>query len=169
MPLNVKPKEGCRWDLVALGEVMLRLDPRDRRVWTTRTFDVWEGGGEYNVARGLKRCFGLDTAVVSAFADNPVGRLIQDLIYQGGGKVAPGRPGLVGDHHHLHSGLIETADGRDRLGQQPEAAQVIDIAHLFVDGAVPVQEHRGLTHEPSLSQERAAAATSSTLMAVRQV
>jgi 2-dehydro-3-deoxygluconokinase len=84
MPLNVKPKEGCRWDLVALGEVMLRLDPRDRRVWTTRTFDVWEGGGEYNVARGLKRCFGLDTAVVSAFADNPVGRLIQDLIYQGG-------------------------------------------------------------------------------------
>ncbi|HLO97544.1 MAG TPA: sugar kinase, partial [Fimbriimonas sp.] len=44
----------------------------------------WEGGGEYNVARGLKRCFGLDTAVVTAFADNPVGRLIQDLIYQGG-------------------------------------------------------------------------------------
>ena len=84
MPLNVKPKEGCRWDLVALGEVMLRLDPGDRRIWTTRTFEVWEGGGEYNVARGLKRCFGLDTALVSAFADNPVGRLIQDLIYQGG-------------------------------------------------------------------------------------
>ena len=84
MPLNVKPKEGCRWDLVALGEVMLRLDPIGRRIWTTRTFDVWEGGGEYNVARGLKRCFGLDTALVSAFADNPVGRLIQDLIYQGG-------------------------------------------------------------------------------------
>jgi 2-dehydro-3-deoxygluconokinase len=84
MPLNVKPKQGCRWDLVALGEVMLRLDPGDRRVSTTRTFDVWEGGGEYNVARGLKRCFGLDTAVVSAFADNAVGRLVQDLIYQGG-------------------------------------------------------------------------------------
>ncbi len=84
MPLNVKPKQGCKWDLVALGEVMLRLDPGDRRVATTRTFDVWEGGGEYNVARGLKRCFGLDTAVVTAVADNPVGRLIQDLIYQGG-------------------------------------------------------------------------------------
>ena len=84
MPLIVKPKAGCKWDLVALGEVMLRLDPGDRRVATTRTFDVWEGGGEYNVARGLKRCFGLDTAVVTAFADNPVGRLIQDLIYQGG-------------------------------------------------------------------------------------
>ena len=63
---------------------MLRLDPGDRRVHTARSFDVCEGGGEYNVARGLKRCFGLDTAVVTAFADNPVGRLLQDLIYQGG-------------------------------------------------------------------------------------
>jgi len=63
---------------------MLRLDPRDGRVATTRTFQVWEGGGEYNVARGLKRCFGLETAVVTALADNPVGRLVQDLIYQGG-------------------------------------------------------------------------------------
>ncbi|MDX2023970.1 MAG: sugar kinase [Deltaproteobacteria bacterium] len=82
--LNIKPKSNCRFDLVALGEVMLRLDPGDGRVATTRTFTAWEGGGEYNVARGLKRCFGLDTAVVSAFADNPVGRLVQDLIYQGG-------------------------------------------------------------------------------------
>jgi 2-dehydro-3-deoxygluconokinase len=84
MAIAVRPKEGCRWDLVALGEVMLRLDPGARRIASTRTFDVWEGGGEYNVARGLKRCFGLDTALVSEFADNPVGRLIQDLIYQGG-------------------------------------------------------------------------------------
>jgi 2-dehydro-3-deoxygluconokinase len=82
--LNIKPKANCRWDLVSLGEVMLRLDPGDGRVATTRTFQCWEGGGEYNVARGLKRCFGLETAVVTAFADNPVGRLIQDLIYQGG-------------------------------------------------------------------------------------
>ena len=84
MPLKIKSKENCRWDLVALGEVMLRLDPRDRRVATTRSFDVHEGGGEYNVARGLKRCFGMDTAMVTAFADNAVGRLLQDLIYQGG-------------------------------------------------------------------------------------
>jgi len=84
MPLSIKPKESRRWDLVALGEVMLRLDPGDRRVPTARSFDVWEGGGEYNVARGLKRCFGLDTAIVTAFADNAVGRLLQDLIYQGG-------------------------------------------------------------------------------------
>jgi 2-dehydro-3-deoxygluconokinase len=82
--LTVKSKDRCRFDLVSLGEVMLRLDPGEGRVATTRAFQVWEGGGEYNVARGLKRCFGLDTAVVTAFADNPVGRLVQDLIYQGG-------------------------------------------------------------------------------------
>jgi len=84
MGLKIRGKENCRWDLISLGEVMLRLDPGERRVWTTRSFEVYEGGGEYNVARGLKRCFGLDTAVVTVFADNPVGRLLQDLIYQGG-------------------------------------------------------------------------------------
>ncbi len=84
MPLALKDRAACRWDLLSLGEVMLRLDPGDRRVATTRSFDVSEGGGEYNVARGLKRCFGLNTAVVTALADNPVGRLVEDLIYQGG-------------------------------------------------------------------------------------
>ena len=84
MALKVRSREKCRWDLISLGEVMLRLDPGEKRVWTTRQFEVFEGGGEYNVARGLKRCFGLDTAVVTAIADNPVGRLLQDLIYQGG-------------------------------------------------------------------------------------
>lgn len=84
MTLTIRPKETCRWDLVSLGEVMLRLDPGDKRIWTARNFDVYEGGGEYNVARGMKRCFGLDSAIVTAFADNPVGRLVQDLIYQGG-------------------------------------------------------------------------------------
>jgi 2-dehydro-3-deoxygluconokinase len=84
MELSIKPKSDCRFDMIALGEVMLRLDPCDMRVSTTRSFDVYEGGGEYNVARGLKRCFGLDTAVVTALVDNPVGRLLQDLLYQGG-------------------------------------------------------------------------------------
>jgi 2-dehydro-3-deoxygluconokinase len=84
MSLSIKPKVGCRWDLVSLGEVMLRFDPEEYRIWTTRNFKVSEGGGEYNVARGLKRCFGLDTAIVTAFAKNPVGLLLQDLIYQGG-------------------------------------------------------------------------------------
>src|ERR1700726_4747284 len=84
MGLTIKPKKECRWDLVSLGEVMLRFDPGDRRIATARSFDVSEGGGEYNVARGLKRCFGLEAAVVTAFADDPVGRLLQDFIYQGG-------------------------------------------------------------------------------------
>src|SRR5882762_5107068 len=82
--LEIKSKLNCRWDVVSLGEVMLRLDPGDSRIHTTRTFQVWEGGGEYNVARGLKRCFGLEATIVTALADNPVGRLVQDLIYQGG-------------------------------------------------------------------------------------
>ncbi len=84
MALTVKPKAGSKWDLVALGEIMLRLDPAERRISTTRTFDVWEGGGEYNVARGLRRCFGLKTAVCTAFADNDIGRLLEDFILQGG-------------------------------------------------------------------------------------
>ncbi len=82
--LKIKGKSKCRWDIVSLGEIMLRLDPGDGRIATTRAFQVWEGGGEYNVARGLKRCFGMDAAVVTALADNPVGRLVQDFIYQGG-------------------------------------------------------------------------------------
>src|SRR5215472_2013041 len=82
--LPLKSKADARWDLVSLGEVMLRLDPGDGRIATARSFKVWEGGGEYNVARRLKRCFGLETALVTALVDNPVGRLVQDLSYQGG-------------------------------------------------------------------------------------
>ena len=80
----LRPAARCRYDIVALGEVMLRLDPGAGRVATTRTFTASEGGGEYNVARGIKRCFGLRAGLVSALADNPVGRLIEDLIYTGG-------------------------------------------------------------------------------------
>ncbi|MFG2060957.1 sugar kinase [Micromonospora sp. NPDC048871] len=82
--LDLRPAEDCRYDLVSLGEVMLRLDPGEGRVRTARAFRAWEGGGEYNVARGLRRCFGLRTAIVTAFADNEVGRLLEDLILQGG-------------------------------------------------------------------------------------
>lgn len=84
MTLTIKPKDECRWDLLSLGEVMLRLDPGEGRIHTTRNFQVSEGGGEYNVARGLRRCFGMDTTIVTALAENPIGRLVQDLIYQGG-------------------------------------------------------------------------------------
>ncbi len=82
--LKIKSAAECRYDQLSLGEVMLRLDPGEERIHTTRQFRVWEGGGEYNVARGLRRCFGLRTGVVTAFADNPVGRLLEDLILQGG-------------------------------------------------------------------------------------
>ncbi len=82
--LNIRPVESCKYDCLSLGEIMLRLDPGPGRVRTARSFDSWEGGGEYNVARGLRRCFGLRTAVVTAFADNEIGRLIEDFILQGG-------------------------------------------------------------------------------------
>ncbi len=82
--LTIRPAETSAWDEISLGEVMLRFDPGEGRIRTARSFRVWEGGGEYNVARGLRRCFGLRTALVSAFADNEVGRLLEDLMLQGG-------------------------------------------------------------------------------------
>ena len=84
MGLIVVKSNGCRWDSLSLGEVMLRMDPGESRIHTTRHFNVWEGGGEYNVARGLRRCFGLRTAgIVTVFpAENPVGWLAEDLILQ---------------------------------------------------------------------------------------
>jgi 2-dehydro-3-deoxygluconokinase len=82
--LEVKSPGSCKYDLLSLGEIMLRFDPGEGRIRTTREFKVWEGGGEYNVARGLRHCFGLHTAVATAFADNEVGRLLEDFILQGG-------------------------------------------------------------------------------------
>jgi 2-dehydro-3-deoxygluconokinase len=84
MSLPIKPKTECTFDQVSLGEIMLRLDPGEGRIRTARSFAAWEGGGEYNVARGLRKCFGLKTAVVTAFVDNEVGHLIEDFIMQGG-------------------------------------------------------------------------------------
>jgi len=84
MPLTLKPVGDCHFDELSLGEVMIRFDPGDRRIHTARTFTAWEGGGEYNVARGLRRCFGLRTAVVTSVVDNQIGRLLEDLILQGG-------------------------------------------------------------------------------------
>lgn len=84
MDLQLRKKEECKYDAVSIGEVMLRLDPGEGRIRTARQFKVWEGGGEYNVVRGLRRCFGLNTGVITAFADNEVGLLMEDLILQGG-------------------------------------------------------------------------------------
>ena len=85
---EIRPAESCRWDAVALGEVMLRLDPGFGRVRTARSFQVWEGGGEYNVVRALRKTFGLRTSVVTALPDNDVGRLVEDCMMQGGVDVS---------------------------------------------------------------------------------
>ena len=82
--LTLRPASECRYDAVSLGEVMLRLDPGEGRIRTARAFRAWEGGGEYNVVRGLRKVFGLRTAVVTALVDNEVGRLLEDFILAGG-------------------------------------------------------------------------------------
>lgn len=84
MKLELRKKEDCTFNMISLGEIMLRLDPGDARIRTARSFRVWEGGGEYNVARGLRKCFGLKTAAVTALADNEIGRLVEDFMLQGG-------------------------------------------------------------------------------------
>ena len=89
------PDTNRRWDCLSLGEVMLRLDPGEGRIHTTRQFAVWEGGGEYNVARGLRRCFGLRTAIATALADNAVGRLVEDLHPAGRRRHLPASLGSV--------------------------------------------------------------------------
>jgi 2-dehydro-3-deoxygluconokinase len=83
MTLKIRDRGACKYDLISLGEVMLRFDPGEGRIRTARAFKVWEGGAEYNVARGLRKCFGLQTALVTSFADNEVGHLIFDFILQG--------------------------------------------------------------------------------------
>jgi 2-dehydro-3-deoxygluconokinase len=84
MSLKLRPASECAFDQLSLGEVMLRLDPGEGRIRTARSFTAWEGGGEYNTSRGLRKCFGLRTAVCTAFVDNEVGHLVEDFIMQGG-------------------------------------------------------------------------------------
>ncbi|HEV3021783.1 MAG TPA: sugar kinase, partial [Pirellulales bacterium] len=84
MSLKIRPASECKFDQLSLGEVMLRLDPGETRVRVAREFKVWEGGGEYNTSRGLRKCFGLRTGVCTAFVDNEVGHLVEDFIMQGG-------------------------------------------------------------------------------------
>lgn len=86
--LEVKPKSSCKYDCISLGEVMLRFDPGEGRIRNAREFKVWEGGGEYNVSRGLRKCFNMQVAIVTAFADNDIGKLVEDFILQGGVDVS---------------------------------------------------------------------------------
>jgi 2-dehydro-3-deoxygluconokinase len=82
--LEIRSAESCEYDCVSLGEIMLRLDPGEGRINCARSFKVWEGGGEYNVCRAISKCFRMRAAVVTAFADNPVGHLVEDFVMQGG-------------------------------------------------------------------------------------
>jgi 2-dehydro-3-deoxygluconokinase len=82
--LNLRPAEDCRWDCVSFGEVMLRFDPGFGRVRNARQFNVWEGGGEYNVARAMRKCWGKRAAAVTALPVNDLGWLVEDLMMQGG-------------------------------------------------------------------------------------
>jgi 2-dehydro-3-deoxygluconokinase len=84
MSLTIKPAKDVVFDQISLGEIMLRLDPGETRIRTAREFKAWEGGGEYNTSRGLRKCFGYRTAVATALVDNEVGHLIEDFIMQGG-------------------------------------------------------------------------------------
>ncbi|QBI19470.1 sugar kinase [Egibacter rhizosphaerae] len=105
MSLDIKEAGAARWDCVSLGEVMLRLDPGWTRIRAARSFDVWEGGGEYNVARALASCFGLRTAAVTALVENEVGRLVQGLMQAGGV-----------DTRHVHWTPYDGFGGNGRVG-----------------------------------------------------
>ena len=135
-----------RYDIVALGEVMLRLDPGEGRIRNARGFRVWEGGGEYNVARGLRRCFGLRTAVVTALVDNEVGRLVEDCMLQGGVDTSHviWRP-FDGIGRALRNGLNFTERGFGLRG----AVGVSDRGHTAAAGlrAGDVDWHRILSVE----------------------
>lgn len=82
--LNIRPASQCKWDLASFGEVMLRFDPGFGRVRNARSFQVWEGGGEYNVARAMRKCWGKRATVVTALPINDLGWLVEDFILQGG-------------------------------------------------------------------------------------
>jgi len=143
--LSTRSADQCRYDIVALGEVMLRLDPGEGRIRTARSFRVWEGGGEYNVARGLRRVFGLRGAIVTALADNEVGRLVEDLVLAGGldTDLVQWRP-YDGVGRAVRTGLNFTERGfgvRGAVGVSDRghtaAAQLapddVDFDHLFGD------------------------------------
>ena len=123
---TIRPKEAARWDLASLGEIMIRLDPGEGRIRTARSFSAWEGGGEYNVARALKRCFGLETTVITAIPENEVGELLVDLIHQGG----------VDQSHIVHMPF-------DGIGRSARVGLNFTERGFGVRGAVGVSDRAG--------------------------
>lgn len=82
--LPLKSAGECRWDLASLGEILLRFDPENERIHNARSFRVFDGGGEYNVAKNLTKVFRQKTVIVTALANNALGRLAEDFVRQGG-------------------------------------------------------------------------------------
>ena len=134
MTMSVRPAAECRYDAVGLGEVMLRLDPGEGRIRTARQFRAWEGGGEYNVARGLAKCFRLRAGVVTALVDNEIGHLVEELIQAGG----------------VDTSFIQWVEG-DPLGRQARNGLNFTERGFGVRGAKGVSD-RGHT---AISQMRA--------------
>lgn len=82
--LKIKDKKECYWDFISLGEILLRFDPENERIHNARAFRVFDGGAEYNVARSLAKIFRSKTAIVTALADNSLGRLAEDFAQSAG-------------------------------------------------------------------------------------
>lgn len=143
VPITIRPADDCHFDVVALGEVMLRFDPGERQVRTAREFRVSEGGGEYNVGRALRRVFGHRTALVTAIGDTEVGRLLEDLLLQGGTNLdhVVWKPGDdVGREHRTPLNFTERGFGvrrpvgvYDRAHSAASALRPDDVdwEHLF--------------------------------------
>lgn len=132
--IETRPAAECELDIVALGEVMLRLDPGEGRVRTARRFEAWEGGGEYNVARGLRKVFGLRAGVVTALADNEIGRLVENLVLQGGVDTS-----LI--HWEAYDGIGRTARNGLNFTERGfgvrGAVGVSDRAHTAISNLAP--------------------------------
>ncbi len=78
MALRIKKEQDVSYDLVSLGECMIRLSPPGhQRIELTPVFEAYAGGGEYNVAYALAR-YGMRTAFVSRLVDNPLGHFIRN-------------------------------------------------------------------------------------------
>src|SRR4051794_5339416 len=74
--LKIRAAGDCRFDLMSLGECMIRLSPPGHgRIEFANALEVWVGGGEYNVAYALAR-LGLRTGFLSRLVDNPVGKIV---------------------------------------------------------------------------------------------
>ena len=78
MTWKIRSASDCEFDLLALGECMIRLSPPGhQRIELTPVFEAYAGGGEYNVAYALAR-YGMRTGWISRLVDNPLGHFVRN-------------------------------------------------------------------------------------------